>query len=113
MSAKTKIAAAAIAVFVAPTHHSAAEPLRAKSPEQRTERAIYGPYAVAKKSPRSKLSASRGRISQAADAPTHVWAPGGRDLGADPDPSIRFQLRRDYSVGMGGGSGGGGSGGGM
>jgi hypothetical protein len=101
MSAKTKIAAAAVAVFVAPTHHSAAAPLSAKSPQQS---AIYDAYAGAKKSPRAKLSASRGRISQAADS-THVLGPDGRDLGTDPDPSIRFQLRRDSSVGMGSGGG--------
>jgi len=105
MSAKTKIAAAAVAVFVVPTHHSAAALLRAKSPQQWTESAIYGAYEVAKKPPRAKRSASRGRISQAADPPTHVLAPDGRDLGTDPDPSIRFQLRRDSSVGMGSGGG--------
>jgi len=33
MSAKTKIAAAAVAVFVVPTQHSGAALLRAKSPQ--------------------------------------------------------------------------------
>ena len=105
MSAKTKIAAAAIAVFLAATHHSAAALLNAKSPQQLTGNAIYGAYAVAKKSPRAKRSASRGHISQAAEPHTHVLAPDGRDLGTDPDPSIRFQLRRDSSAGMGSGGG--------
>src|SRR5262249_4721055 len=100
MSAKTKIAAAAVAVFVAPTHHSAAALLRAKSLQQWTDSAIYGACEVVKKSPSAKRSASRARISQAADPPTHVLAPDGRDLGTDPDPSIRFQLRRDSSAGM-------------
>jgi hypothetical protein len=104
MSAKIKIAAAAIAVFVAPTQHSAAAHLRAKSPQQWNENAIFGAYAAAKTSPRAQRSASRGRISQAVEPPIHVLAPDGRDLGTDPDPSIRFQLRRDSS-GMGGGGG--------
>jgi len=101
MSAKMKFAAAAIAVFVVPTQYSAAALLRAKSPQQWTESAIYG--AVAKKSP--KRAVSRGRISRAAELPIHVLAPDGRDLGTDPDPSIRFQLRRDSSMGMGSGGG--------
>lgn len=105
MSGKIKVAAAAIAVFVLPTHHSAAALLGAKSPQQRTETAIYGAHAAAKKSPRAERSASRGRISQATELRPHVLAPDGRDLGTDPDPSIRFQLLRDSTVGMGSGGG--------
>jgi hypothetical protein len=102
MSEKTKIAAAAIAVFVVPTHHSAAAPLHTQSPQQWTGNAIYGAYTAAKKSPRTKRSASRGRISQAAEPSIQILGLDGRDLGTDPDSSIRFQLRRDSSMGMGG-----------
>jgi hypothetical protein len=103
MSARTRIAVAAVTVLIAPALGSA-EPLlrvdpRAESQRQWTGNAISGAYAAANKSRRPTRSAPRGRVSQATDPSTHIIAPDGRDVGTDPDAAIRFQLRRDSSMG--------------
>jgi hypothetical protein len=98
MSATTNVAAVAtIMVFVAPTLGSA------QAPHHQQRNATSSAYAAASKSSRTTQPASRSRVSQTTP---HVIGPDGRDLGTDPDPMIRFQLRRDPSVP--GGSGGGG-----
>ena len=109
MSARTRIAVAAVTVLIAPALGSA-EPLlragpRAESQQHWTGKAMSGAYAAANKSRRSKRPVPRGRVSQATDPSVHIIAPDGRDLGTDPDAAIRFQLRRD--PGASGGSGGG------
>jgi len=60
---------------------------------------VVGAYAATAKLRRAARSAPRGRISQAREAPNQMRAPDGRDLGTDPDAAIRFQLRRDSSMG--------------
>jgi hypothetical protein len=104
MSATTNVAAAAtIMVFVAPTLGST----QAQQPQQqRTGNATVSAYAAASKSPRTPRPALRRRVSQTTDSSLHMIGPDGRDLGTDPDATIRFQLRRDPA--MPGGSGGGG-----
>jgi hypothetical protein len=110
MSAKTKIAVAAVAVLIALPLHSAAAPLPLPySPppaeaskggaQQWSGNMISGAYAATNKSRRTTRPASRNRVSQATDPSFHVRAPDGRDLGTDPDAAIRFQLRRDSSMG--------------
>ena len=103
MPANARIAAAAVAVVIAPVLASAdalvsAAP-RAENQEQWTGNAISGAYAATNKSRRTTRPASRNRVSQATDPSFHVRAPDGRDLGTDPDAAIRFQLRRDSSMG--------------
>jgi hypothetical protein len=103
MSASTRIAVAAITVLIAPAFGSAeallsADP-RAESQRQWTGNATSGAYAAANKTRRATRSAPRGRVSQATDASVHIIAPDGRDVGTDPDAAIRFQLRRDSSMG--------------
>jgi hypothetical protein len=101
MLTKTTIAAAAaVAAFIAPLYCAAA-PVQAKSRPHWTGAAMFGAYAAATKSRRATRSAPRGRISQATEPPIHVIGPNGRDLGTDPDAAIRFQLRRDSTMGMG------------
>jgi len=55
--------------------------------------------AATNKSRRAPRPTSRGRVSQAADPSIRAKAPDGRDLGTDPDATIRFQLRRDSAMG--------------
>jgi hypothetical protein len=103
MSANTRIAAAVVAVVIAPALGSAevlisANP-RAENQQLWTGNAIAGAYAATSKSRRATRPVSRGRVSQATDPSIHVIAPDGRDLGTDPDAAIRFQLRRDSSMG--------------
>jgi hypothetical protein len=103
MSASTRIAVAAITVLIAPALGSAeallrADP-RAESQRQWAGNAMSGAYAAANKSRRTTRSAPRGRVSQATDPSVHIIAPDGRDLGTDPDAAIRFQLKRDSSMG--------------
>ena len=103
MSARTRIAVAALTVLIAPALGSA-EPLlragpRAESQQQWTGHTMSGAYAAANKTRRATRSAPRGRVSQATDASVHILAPDGRDLGTDPDAAIRFRLRRDSSMG--------------
>ena len=103
MSAKTRIAIVALAIVIAPALVSAqalvgANP-SAENQLQWTGNAISGAYAAANKSRRVPRPASRGRLSQASDPSVRVRAPDGRDLGTDPDTAIRFQLRRDSSMG--------------
>jgi hypothetical protein len=104
MSTKTTIAAAAaIAAFIAAPLHSRAAPVQAnphaESRPQWTAATMVGAYAATTKLRRATRSAPRGRISRATEAPIQVRAPDGRDLGTDPDAAIRFQLRRDSSMG--------------
>jgi hypothetical protein len=104
MSARANVAAvAAIMVFVAPTLGSAQAPHRQ---QRSTGDAALTAYGAASKSSRTARPVSRSRVSQTTDSSLHVIGPDGRDLGTDPDATIRFQLRRDPSVP--GGSGGGG-----
>jgi hypothetical protein len=104
MSAMTNVAvaaAAAVMVFMAPAFGSAQAP-RNPSPhdqQQRTGNAASGAYGAASKSSRATRPAPRGRVSQATDPSVRVRAPDGRDLGTDPDSAIRFQLRRDSTMG--------------
>jgi hypothetical protein len=107
MSARTRIAVAAVTVLIAPALGSAeallrADP-RAESQRQWTRNAMSNAmsdaYAAANKSRRSTRPAPRSRVSQATDPPVHIIAPDGRDLGTDPDAAIRFQLKRDSSMG--------------
>ena len=103
MSANTRIAAAAVAVAIAPAL-GCAEPLisadpRAENPQQWTGNAISGACAATSKSRRATRPASRGRVSQATDPSIRVIGTDGRDRGTDPDAAIRFQLRRDSSMG--------------
>jgi hypothetical protein len=109
MSAKTAIAAAALAAFIAPPLYSTAAPVQANSHAvsrpQWTGATMFGAYAATTKSRRATRPASRSRVSQATDMSTHVIGLDGRDRGTDPDPAIRFQLWRDSA---GGGMGGGG-----
>jgi hypothetical protein len=103
MFARTRIAVAAVTVLIAPALGSA-EPLlsggpRAESQRQWTGNAKSDAYAAANKSRRATRSAPRGRVSQATDSSVHIIAPDGRDLGTDPDAAIRFQLKRDSSMG--------------
>jgi hypothetical protein len=98
MSTTTNLAAVAtIMVFVAPTFGSA------QAPHHQQRNATLSAYAAASKSSRTARPASRSRVSLTTP---HVIGPDGRDLGTDPDPMVRFQIRRDPS--MPGGSGGGG-----
>ena len=111
MSATTNVAAAAaIMVFMAPVLGSAQAPFNPNPYRQQqwTGNATLSAYAAASKSSRTARSASRGRVSQATDLSNHVIAPGGHDLGTDPDAAIRFQLRRDSSMASSSGGGGGG-----
>jgi len=110
MSAKTKIAAAAVAVFIA-TPHAAGALLPLPHPpalagegkggeQQRSGNVMSKAYCAANnKSRRAPRPTSRGRVSQAADPSIRAKAPDGRDLGTDPDATIRFQLRRDSAMG--------------
>ena len=103
MSASTRIAAAVVTVLIAPALGSA-EPLlrtdlRAESRGQWTGNAMSGAYAAANKLRRTTRSVPRGRVSQATDPSVRIIAPDGRDLGTDPDAAIRFQLKRDSSMG--------------
>ena len=109
MSASTRIAAAVVTVLIAPALGSAeallsADP-RAESQRQWNGTAMSGAYAAANKSRRATRPAPRGRVSRAIDPSIRVTAPDGRDLGTDPDSTIRFQLRRDSSMGSGSGGG--------
>jgi hypothetical protein len=103
MSARTRIAVAAVTVLIAPALGSA-EPLlsggpRSESQQQWTGNATSDAYAAANKSRRSTRPVPRSRVSQATDPSVHIIAPDGRDLGTDPDAAIRFQLKRDSSMG--------------
>ena len=107
MSAKTDIAAAAIAitVLIAPVLASAQAPINAHpgadDPPQWNGNAMSGAYAAANKSRRATRPVPRGRVSQATDPSVRrVTGPDGRYLGNDPDAAIRFQLRRDSGTGM-------------
>ncbi len=105
MSAKTNIAVAAIAVLIAPALASAQALINAYSgADDRPQwhgNAISGAYAAANKSQRAARPAQRGRISQATDPTTRrALTPDGRQLGTDPDATIRFQIRRDSMSGM-------------
>jgi hypothetical protein len=101
--ANTWIAAAAVAVVIAPALCCAEVPTgagqRTENQQLWTRNPMSGAYAATNKSRRATRPASRGRVSQAADPSIRVTAPGGRDLGTDPDATIRFQLRRDSSMG--------------
>ena len=109
MSANTRIAAAAVIVLIAPAPgfaqglHDPAP--RAETPRQWNATAMSGAYAAAKKSRRATQSAPRTSVARITDPPTHIFGPDGRDLGTDPDASIRFQIRRDSSMRSGGGGG--------
>jgi hypothetical protein len=102
MSANIWIAAAAVAFVIAPALGFAEALMgadqRAQDRPQWAGNAISGAYAAANKSRRAVRPASRG-VSQATDSSIRVTAPGGRDLGTDPDAAIRFQIRRDSSMG--------------
>jgi len=105
MSTKTIIAAAVVTVLIAPAPDSA------KALTGRLH-ATSGAYAAATKSLRTARSAQRSGVAQTSIQ--RVLGLDGRAIGADPDPAIRFQLRRDGASERGsGGSSGGGSGGGM
>jgi len=112
MCTKTKIAAAAFAALMAPPLHCAAAPLHAdrqvESPPQWSANVISGAYAATTKSRRATAPASRRRVPQAIGPSIGATTPDGRNLGTDPDAAIRFQLRRDSSMGstMGGGGNG-------
>jgi len=109
MSATTNVAAAAtVMVFVAPALGSAQAPINPNPHHQQrwAGDATSSAYAAAGKSSRTARPASRSRVSHATDLSNHVIGPDGRDLGTDPDATVRFQLRRDPLVP--GGSGGGG-----
>jgi hypothetical protein len=107
MSATTNVAAAAtIMVFMAPALGSAQAPVNPNPHHQQQWTGSATFYGAANKSSRTARPASRGRVSRATDLSPHVIAADGRDLGTDPDATIRFQLRRDSS--MAGSSGGGG-----
>src|SRR5215471_6511347 len=98
MSATTNVAAVAtIMVFVAPALGSAQTQVNPNPHHQQpwTGNATLSAYAVASKSSRNARNAPRGRVSQVTDLSNHVIGPGGRDLGTDPDATIRFQLLRD------------------
>jgi hypothetical protein len=104
MSAMTNVAvaaAAAVTVFMAPAFGSAQAPLNPNPRDQQqwAGKAALGAYAAASKSSRTARPAPRGRASQATDPSVRVIAPDGRDLGTDPDSAIRFQLRRDSTMG--------------
>lgn len=102
MSVPTNVAIAlAIAVFIVPARGSAAAPINSNPHNQQrwTENATSGAYAAASKSSRTARPAPRGRVSRTTDVSSHVIAPDGRDLGTDPDSAIRFQLRRDSTMG--------------
>jgi hypothetical protein len=107
MSAMTNVAAAAtILVFAAPPLGFAEARVNPNPhrQQQRTGNATLSTYAAASKSSRTARPASRSRVSRATELSNHVIAPDGRDLGTDPDMTIRFQLRRDPSMpGSGGG----------
>jgi len=98
MSATTNVAAAAtIMVFMAPALGSAQAPVNPNPHQRSTGSATSKAYTATSKS-------SRSRVSHATDLSNHVIAADGRDLGTDPDATIRFQLRRDPSIpGSGGG----------
>jgi hypothetical protein len=103
MSASTRIAVAVVTVLIAPALGSAEAFLRtsprAESQGQWTGHAMSGAYAAANKTRRATRSAPRGRVSQATDPSAHIISPDGRDVGTDPDAAIRFQLKRDSSMG--------------
>jgi len=108
MSANTRIAAAVVAVMIAPTLGCAERLIsgkpRTENQRQWTGNAIAGASAATNKSRRAARPMSRSRVSNATDLSDHVIGPDGRDLGTDPDATIRFQLRRDSSTpGSGGG----------
>ena len=98
MSAKTAVAAAAIAALIAPALASA-EALVNADPgafhRQQNGALTSGAYAAASKS-RPTRPARSGRVSPPTDASARrVSTPDGREAGADPDAAVRFQLRRD------------------
>jgi hypothetical protein len=109
MSTKTIIAAAVVAVFIAPA------PASAKALTGRLQ-ATSGAFAAATKPSRTVRSTLRNGVAQTSIQRMSgsdgrvVLGSDGRVVGADPDAGIRFQLRRDGGMerGSGGGSGGGG-----
>jgi len=104
MSAKINVAAAA-AVFLAlapgSTQALRNDYPRADGQPKWSANAISGTYAAANKSQRAARPVPRGSVSQPNDPSIrHVIGPDGRDLGTDPDPTIRLQLRRDGGMRM-------------
>lgn len=103
MAVPTRVAVAvAVAAFMVPACGSAEAPINANphNQQQRTGNAALGAHAAASKSSRAARPALHGRVSQRGDVSAgRVSAPDGRDLGTDPDAAIRFQLRRDATMG--------------
>jgi hypothetical protein len=103
MSANIRIAAAAATVLITPALGFAQglhNPVpRVENQQQWTGNAMSGAYAAAKKSRRATQPAPRASIARVGDPSMHIIAPDGRDVGTDPDATIRFQLRRDSSMG--------------
>jgi len=103
VSTKTIIAAAVVAVLIAPVSDSA------KALTGRLQ-ATSGAFAAAAKPLRTARSAQRSGVAQTSNQ--QVLGLDGRVVGSDPDAGVRFQLRRDGGMERGSGGGGGGSSGG-
>ena len=106
MSTKVNIAAAVVAVLIAP----AAAPAKALTGRLQ---ATSGALAAATKPLRTARSAQRNGVAQTSIQRVSrsdgrvVLGADGRVVGADPDAGIRFQLRRDGGMDRGSGGGGG------
>jgi len=104
VSAKINVVAAtAVFLALAPgsTQSLRNDYLRADNQPKWSGNAISGAYAAANKSQRATRPVPRGSASQPNNPSIrHVIAPDGRDLGTDPDPTIRLQLQRDGGMRM-------------
>jgi hypothetical protein len=102
MSTMSKFAAAAaMTILIVPTRGSAQDwpHAHAEYGQERTTNALSRAH-TASKSLRVTRAAQRGRVSRPpGPSLDRVLTPDGREMGADPDAAIRFQLRRDYSSG--------------
>jgi uncharacterized membrane protein YgcG len=110
VSTKTIIAAAVVAVFIAPAPDSAKALTGHLQATSGAFAAVTKPLRTARPAQRSGGAQTRAQ---------QVLGLDGRVVGTDPDAGVRFQLRRDGGMergsggagGGGGGSGGGGGGG--
>ncbi len=59
--------------------------------------ALLATPALAAKDSKKKSAAPKAQISKTQHSPDGIYAWDGRYLGTDPDPNIRFQLRRDQN----------------
>ncbi len=59
--------------------------------------ALLATPALAAKESKKKSATPKAQMSKTQRSPDGIYAWDGRYLGTDPDPNIRFQLRRDQN----------------